>query len=329
METSRYPKSGRRFRRWQGARYIYSVNHETTLPGNLERENGQAAAPDPAINEVFENLGLVHEFYSAIYHRDSINGRGSPMSAFVHYGKRYDNAFWDGRHMIFGDGDGLLFKSFAPALDVTAHELTHGVTQYEANFTYWKQSGALNENVSDVFGSLIKQFKANQTAGQANWLLGEQVFTERVRGGIPGVPAAVRSMKEPGTAYDDPVLGKDPQPRNMAGYVFTVAGNGGVHINSGIPNHAFYILATSLGGYAWQKAGRIWYRALTDPRIRSNAQFSDFAHQTIKVAAELFGRRSSEHEAVRHAWQQVGVLSAYKNSPGGEQHATEVPVYRR
>jgi Zn-dependent metalloprotease len=251
------------------------------------------------------------------------------MSAFVHYGKRYDNAFWDGREMIFGDGDGLLFKSFAPALDVTAHELTHGVTQYEANFIYWKQSGALNESISDVFGSLVKQYQANETAAQANWLMGEQLFTDRVKSVVPNVPAAVRSLKAPGTAYEDPVLGKDPQPRNMSGYVWTSADNGGVHINSGIPNHAFYLAATSIGGYAWQTAGHIWYRALINREIRREAQFADFAQLTTRVAAGLYGRRSTEYEAVRHAWEQVGVLQASESTQTGARRPQALGVHGR
>src|SRR4029079_944922 len=136
--------------------------------------------------------------------------------------------------------------------------LTHGVTQDEAQLVYSNQSGALNESLSDVFGSLIKQFSLNQTADQADWLIGAGLLTKQVNG------VALRSMKAPGTAYNDPVLGKDPQPAHMKDYVNTISDNGGVHINSGIPNHAFYLIATQIGGNAWEKAGQIWYLTLRD-----------------------------------------------------------------
>src|SRR5262249_39364946 len=153
------------------------------------------------------------------------------------------------------------FNRFTIDLDIIGHELTHGVTQHEANLDYLGQPGALNESVSDVMGSLIKQRQLNQTADQADWLIGAKLLTANVQG------VALRSMKAPGTAFDDPVLGKDPQPRHMKNYLRTHADYGGVHINSGIPNHAFYLVATQIGGFAWEKAGRIWYETLRDPRV--------------------------------------------------------------
>ncbi|CAM5676724.1 hypothetical protein SFUMM280S_07534 [Streptomyces fumanus] len=156
--------------------------------------------------------------------------------------------------MVFGDGDGEIFLDFTIPVDVIGHELVHGVTQYTANLTYFGQPGALNESVSDVFGSLIKQYTLGQSADQADWLIGAGLLAPRVTG------VALRSLKAPGTAYDDDVLGKDPQPATMDDYVRTGRDNGGVHINSGIPNHAFYLAATALGGNAWERAGQIWYR---------------------------------------------------------------------
>src|SRR5262249_49533152 len=149
-----------------------------------------------------------------------------------------DNAFWDGRQMIYGDGDGQQFLSFTRSVDVIGHEMTHGVTQHEAGLIYWGQTGALNESLSDVFGSMVKQYVNNQTADQADWLIGQGLFTPLVKG------VAIRSLKAPGTAYGvpvpDPVLGKDDQPSHMSNYNHTLQDNGGVHINSGIPNNAFY-----------------------------------------------------------------------------------------
>ena len=198
------------------------------------------------------------------------------------------------------DGDGDLFGRFTQCLDIIGHELTHGTTQFEANLSYEGQSGALNESFSDVFGSLLKQYKRKQKAKEADWLIGEGLFTSKIKG------KALRSLKAPGTAYDDPVLGKDPQPGRMKDYVKTAQDNGGVHLNSGIPNRAFYEAAVRLGGYAWRKAGRIWYITLKD-RLRPNSDFRDTVRLTIAVAGELFGKGSGEERAVKSAWRSVGI----------------------
>jgi Zn-dependent metalloprotease len=206
--------------------------------------------------------------------------------------------------MVFGDGDRELFNRFTISVDVIGHELTHGVTEDEAALTYAYQSGALNESVSDVFGSLIKQSDpANQqTAAAADWLIGAGLLASGVQG------VALRSMKDPGSAYDDPVLGKDPQPKHMRDFIHTTRDNGGVHINSGIPNHAFYLAAVAIGGYAWEKAGRIWYETLRDSRLRPNTGFSRFARLTVDAAGRLYGSSSTEKKAVGSAWAEVGVI---------------------
>lgn len=189
--------------------------------------------PDPAVNQAYDGLGRTWELYLTAYQRDSLDNKGLPLVASVHYGTNFDNAFWDGQQMVFGDGDGTVFVGFTHALDVIGHELTHGVTQYTAGLTYVGQSGALNESVSDCFGSLVKQLSLGQTAAQADWLIGAALFTPAVKG------VALRSMKAPGTAFDDPVLGKDPQPADMDGYVELphdqAHDNGGVPTNSGSP----------------------------------------------------------------------------------------------
>src|SRR5262249_13419300 len=208
-----------------------------------------------------------------------------------------DNAFWNGMQMVYGDGDGVLFQRFTKSLDVVGHELTHGVTQYEAGLSYSGQSGALNESFSDVFGSLVKQWKMKQTAAQADWLIGAGLLARGVKG------KALRSMAAPGTAYDDPNLGKDPQPANMKDYYKGSDDNGGVHINSGIPNHAFYLVATTLGGNAWNRAGKIWYDTLIN-QLRPNSSFTDAANATIASASKLFGARGDEISAVKSAWRE-------------------------
>jgi Zn-dependent metalloprotease len=230
------------------------------------------------------------------------------LDSTVHYQTGYDNAFWNGEQMVYGDGDedqpesDRLFNRFTIAIDVIGHELTHGVTQFEAKLTYSLQPGALNESMSDVFGSLVKQYSLNQTATQADWIIGAGLLTSNVNG------VGIRSMKAPGTAYDDPVLGKDPQPAHMRDYVTTISDNGGVHINSGIPNHAFYVTAVELGGFAWEKAGQIWYVALRD-KLAANSNFQACANLTYQTAGELFGAGSIEQQAVQKGWAEVGLMA--------------------
>ncbi|HVZ36365.1 MAG TPA: M4 family metallopeptidase [Polyangiaceae bacterium] len=282
-------------------RTIYTANQEEKLPGSLVRAEGSKASKDAAVDEAYDGLGATFAFYYEIFQRNSIDGHGLPLNASVHYGQDYDNAYWDGEQMVFGDGDKQIFERFTIAIDVIGHELTHGVTGAEVNLQYANQSGALNESISDVFGSLIKQYHNKQSADKADWLIGKGLLAA----GIKGV--ALRSMKSPGTAYDDPLLGKDPQPGHMRDYVNTMSDNGGVHINSGIPNRAFYLAATALGGNAWDAAGKIWYATVRDTSLRSNASFRSFARRTIANAVHLYESQSKEHKAVANAWDEVGV----------------------
>lgn len=282
-------------------RTIYDDHQTTNLPGDVVRTEGADSTNDPAVNEAYDGLGATYYFYWDAYQRNSIDDQGLKLDATVHYDAGYDNAFWNGSEMAFGDGDGDLFNRFTISVDVVGHELTHGVTEHEAKLYYTNQSGALNESISDVFGSLVKQFKLQQTADLADWLIGQGLFTAKVHG------VALRSMKAPGTAYDDPTLGKDPQPADMQHFVVTTQDDGGVHINSGIPNRAFYLVASKIGGYAWEKAGRIWYETLRDPRLRPFANFRAFARLTLANADRLYGHTSSERQAVVEAWNTVGV----------------------
>lgn len=282
-------------------RTVYTLAGTTTLPGKLVRGEGSKRSRDTQVNEAYDYSGTTYDFYLKVFGRNSVDGVGMRLDSSVHYSKRYDNAFWNGMQMVYGDGDGVVFERFTKCLDVVGHELTHGVTQFEAGLVYQGQPGALNESFSDVFGIMVKQWKLRQTAAKADWLIGAGLFAK----GIDGV--ALRSMKAPGTAYDDPHLGKDPQPAHMKDYVKGNFDNGGVHINSGIPNHAFYLVATALGGYAWDKAGRIWYETLCK-QIQANSSFVDAANATIVSAGNLYGANSVEQKAVRDAWKRVGVL---------------------
>jgi Zn-dependent metalloprotease len=276
-------------------RTIFDCKHKTTLPGKLVRGETDHAVTDQAVNQAYDGAGATYDFYHDVLKRNSVDGKGLRLDSTVHYSKKFNNAFWNGQQMVYGDGDGKLFLGFTGAIDVIAHELTHGVTQYTVpgGLVYADQSGALNESISDVFGSVVKQWTLKQSADKADWLIGAGIMAH-------GVGKALRSMADPGnTAL---TWSGDDQPKTMAGYVE----GGDVHTNSGIPNHAFYIAAITLKGNSWDKAGPIWYKAM--PLLTPNATFADMAHATIQAAAILFGANSSEQQAVKVAWKEVGVL---------------------
>ncbi len=280
-------------------RTIYDQKNSNDIAlGTVARTEGSRPVKDPAVNEAYDHFGSTYKFFWEVLGRNSIDNAGMPILGLVHYSTDYANAFWDGQgHMFFGDGDGQLFTRLTASLDVIGHELAHGVTQFEANLVYQGQSGALNESMSDVFGSLTKQYAKKQTAAKADWLIGADVVG-------PSLQPALRSMKAPGTANQ-----YDKQPASMDDFVNTAADNGGVHINSGIPNHAFYVTATTLGGKAWEAAGRIWYDSLRDEKIKPTSGFKAFARATIRQAGARFGDPSAEVDAVRAGWDQVKVRS--------------------
>jgi Zn-dependent metalloprotease len=283
-------------------RTIFDAQNMENLPGNLVRREGGKSKGDKTVTEAYEYSGTTYNFFKDIFDRNSIDTRGMKLDSTVHYGEDYNNAFWNGTQMVYGDGDGEIFQRFTKSIDVIGHELTHGVTQYEAALEYEGQAGALNESFSDVFGSLVKQYSLEQKADKADWLIGNGLFGNKVKG------IALRSMKEPGTAYNDSTIGKDPQPGHMKDYVNTTSDNGGVHINSGIPNRAFYLTAMELGGYAWEKAGRIWYITLTE-RMRERSNFQNAANFTFEVAGTIYGKNSIEQKAVSSSWKGVGVVT--------------------
>jgi Zn-dependent metalloprotease len=278
-------------------RSIYDQGHSTAYtPGALVRDEGDAPVTDASVNQAYDAFGSTYKLYWDVFHRDSIDNQGMPIQGLVHYGDAYDNAFWDGDgHMFFGDGDGRLLTDTTKGLDVIGHELTHGVTQNEANLIYSGQSGALNESISDVFGSLVKQYHLGQDASQADWLIGADIVG-------PELAPALRSMKAPGTANPH-----DNQPSDMDHYEKTSTDNGGVHANSGIPNHAFYVTATTLGGNAWEAPGHLWYDALTDPHLKPSSSFTQFAGITLRHARSRYGAGSAEADAVQAGWEAVKV----------------------
>lgn len=284
-------------------RQIFDCGNTEDLPGEtLLRGEGGTANADAAANEAYDNSGKTWDFYNQVFGRQSVDNRGKMLTSSVQYGDGYDNAFWTGNQMAYGDGDRKVFQHFTGALEVVAHELTHGLTQFTAQLDYQGQSGALNESFSDVFGSLVKQWSLGQAVDQADWLIGAGILAPGVSG------PALRDMANPGTAYHDPILGTDPQPGHMSNYVDTDGDNGGVHINSGIPNRAFVLTAAAIGGRAWEIAGKIWYVTLSE-RLGHNADFRKCAFETISVARDYFAKDTTVAAHVAQAWIDTGVLT--------------------
>lgn len=283
---------------------VHSADGGTDLPGRVARRAGDPATGDAAVDEAATGVDGALALFAEVYGRRSYDDRGAPVVVTVHYGDRYANAFWDGSQLVFGDGDGEVFTRFTVPVDVLGHELTHAVVEHSAGLVYEGQPGALNESVSDVFAACLKQRLLGQDAAEGDWLVGEGIFLPGVRG------RALRDMAEPGTAYDDPRLGSDPQPRHMDDFVVTTDDNGGVHINSGICNRAFVLAARAIGGSSAEGAGRIWYAALTGGRVGPRTDFAGFAAATVAAAGE-------HADAVREAWAEVGVGAAAPGpSPG-------------
>jgi Zn-dependent metalloprotease len=302
----------------QAAWVVHTADNGSTLPGKAVRSADEPASGDLAVDQAADGITATLSTYAEVFERSSYDGEGAQVVLTVHYEQGYDNAFWNGEQLVFGDGDGKIFGSFTKPVDVLGHEFTHAVTQFTAGLTYQGQSGALNESVSDCFGICVKQRLLGQTAEQADWLIGEGIF-------LPGVQArALRDMAHPGTAYDDPTLGKDPQVGDMSAYVDTTDDDGGVHINSGIPNRAFHLAATAIGGDSWAGAGQVWYAALTGGQVTADTDFAGFAAATIAVAGD-------HADAVRHAWTTVGVTqdSAPASTSGGAPRDGDVVRVRR
>ena len=272
------------------------------------RAEGQPACGDAEADRAFDAAGIVHAFWRDVFGRDSIDGRGMHLIASVHFGQGVNNAWWDGAQMVYGDGDGVVIAGYTTSIEVVAHEFAHGVLHSEWDLVYRGQSGALAESLADVFGSLIKQHANAQDARDADWLIGSRMFTADV------AAVGLRSLREPGSAYDDPALGgRDPQVANMRELAKGRSDDGGVHVNSGIPNHAFYLFACALGGRAWDVAGRVWYDALRSG-LHPRCDFRSFAHATLAAARD---HGPDAVAAAREAWEAVGVPVAPAPRPRG------------
>ena len=286
-------------------REIYDMqnrpNRRDLMPGKLVRREGGEPVEDPAVNEAYDYSGYTYDFFKELFNRDSLDDSGLTLISSVHLDINYNNAFWNGSQMAYGDGDNIIFYRFTKGLDVIGHELTHGIISFTSRLVYRDEAGAINEHLADVFGSLVKQWVLKQDACSADWLIGNDII----------VPAptrrAIRDMKNPGTAYiNDPDLnGSDPQPDHISKKYTGMGDNGGVHINSGIPNKAFCEAAIRIGGNAWEKAGRIWYEAML--QLTPNSNFEKLVKLTKDISLNLYGFGSPEYEAVVYGWETVGL----------------------
>ena len=282
-------------------RLVYDAQHKgmTALPGKLVRSEGQPKVADVAINEAYDYSGVTYDFYMKRFARNSLDGNGMSLISSAHLGVNLNNAFWNGLQMSYGDGDGNIFVRFTKSLDIVGHELTHGVISHECNLVYQGEPGALNEHLADVFGILVRQWKKKHTAKKSDWLIGKDIMG-------PGTTAKALRDFGPGKAYqNDPFLGTDPQPKHMSNKYKGSSDNGGVHINSGIPNHAFYLFSQAVGGNAWDIPGAIWYEAMQ--KLSSNSQFADMVATTDMITVAKHGANSSNHKALTNAWKAVGL----------------------
>ena len=264
-----------------------------SLPG-IPVKNPKAAS-DPTVRRCFRETTGVAKFYKSCFGRNSVDDLGMTLASSVHYGSKYNNAFWNGSQMTFGDGDGRIFVDFTQSNDVIGHELTHAVTQYTAGLVYAGEAGGLNESISDAFGSMFRQWEAGQTAAEADWLIGAGILgpAAKARG-----YTSLRDLSKPGAAHC-----LSPQPSRYADYV----PDGDPHVNSGIPNHAFYLIANGIGGESWEKAGQVWYAALTDRKATPTMKFKGFANLTKAAAKRLFPNDPAVPAAVAAGWKAVGL----------------------
>ena len=272
---------------------VFNCHNGTTLPGTLVPK--PKTSSDATAKRTFAETTGVAKFYKELFGRDSIDNAGMALISSIHFSVKYNNAFWNGSQMTYGDGDGNIFIDFTKANDVTGHELTHGVTQHSLGLSYSKQAGGLNESISDVFGSMFRQWQAKQDVTNADWLIGKEIMG-------PGAHArgftCLRDMSNPAATHC-----LSPQPTKFSQY------HDGMdpHDSSGIPNFAFYKAAIAIGGKSWKKAGKIWYEALTGSGSNPSMKMGAFANRTRSLAGSLFPSEPAVKTAVDKAWTAVGL----------------------
>lgn len=270
---------------------VSNCGHGTTLPGVPVSSPGSSS--DASVKQAFVEAKGVATFYKKAFGRNSVDNAGMTLMSSVHYSVRYNNAFWNGSQMTYGDGDGNIFIDFTKSSDVIGHELTHGVTQFTAQLAYANQPGGLNESMSDVFGSMYRQWRAKQNVTQADWLIGKEIMGP---GAVARGYTCLRDMANPAAGHC-----LSPQPVNFSQY------HNGMdpHESSGIPNLAFYKAAMAIGGKSWEKTGKVWYKALTGFPPSPNLTMKAFADRTRSAAGSLFN--PTIRSAVDQAWVAVGL----------------------
>ena len=272
---------------------VYDCNHGQTLPG--AQILNPAISPDPTAKGVFSETKSVEAFYSQVFGRNSIDDGGMTLISSIHFGVRYNNAFWNGSQMTYGDGDGSIFLDFSKASDVIGHELTHGVTQYSLQLNYTNDAGGLNESLSDCFGSMFRQWEENQTVKQADWLIGKDIMGPSA---LQSGYTCLRDMADPDAKHC-----LAPQPTKYA----QVRPGMDPHLSSGPPNLAFCTIAKAVGGNSWEQVGHIWYRSMTGFGPAPNLKMMAFADRTRAVAAELYPNDAALARAVDAGWKKVGL----------------------
>lgn len=273
------------------------------LPGTLRRTENSPASTIEEVEQAFDNAGITYQFYKKLFGRESIDNAGYPLISSVNYGTNVANAFWNGTQMVYGATDGHFFLPFTRSLGIAAHEISHGVINFTTNLAYSGESGALNESFCDAMGTSVEQWHGKRSVAEASWTLGAEVA-----GAGLGTVKGFRDFSAAKAFEDHAYLGTDPQPKHLDAYSNMPGDHGGVHVNSGIPNHAFYLAAQALGGNVWDRTTRIWYEAFTGG-LNQDASFVDAATATSLAAKRLFHGDPSVAAAVVDAWLQVGVKS--------------------
>lgn len=272
---------------------VYDCQNGQVLPGTLVVSPGQSA--DMTARNVFTQTKLVSTFYQKVFGRNSIDDAGMTMLSSVHYGTHYNNAFWNGTQMSYGDGDGQIFIDFSKGNDVICHELTHGVTQHSLQLRYANEPGGLNESISDCFGVMFRQWSLTETGGQLDWLIGSDILGPGARSrGF----ACLRDLSDPGAAHC-----LAPQPKHFGGY------RPGMdpHESSGIPNFAFYHICQAVGGNSWDRVGQVWYKVLVGSGPKPSMRMKTFANRTRQVAGQLYSGDTAFIAAVDSGWKAVGL----------------------
>lgn len=289
---------------------VVTATSITGLPGTLKCTESNQNCNDASVQRAHDGAGNVYDYYQARFGRDSLNGAGMTLTSSAHVGSNWANAAWYNNQMVYGDGDGVDFDDLTKSYDVIAHELTHGVTDFESNLLYQKESGAMNEALSDIFGVSADSYKRG-VVDAATWKLGEEVYTPGTSGD------ALRYMNNP-TADG---YSTDYYPERLYPGSCTPSNSNdqcGVHGNSGIANLAYYLLVAggthprgkttvSVPAIGMTKAEQIFYRAQTSC-LTSSSNFEATRNCTAQAATDLYG--STENSAVHKAWDAVGV-------PGG------------